>query len=76
MTDHRGLRPLTDHPTPWRVSYWQRFPEWHERASPYIVDANGNTVVEMPQNVGHPGAYDRRADETAHLIIERVNNGG
>jgi len=61
------------HPTPWKVVYWHRCDEWHPKASPYIVDANGDTVAEMPQNVSHPGEYDLQADETAHQIVDSVN---
>jgi hypothetical protein len=38
------------------------------------VDANGKTIARMPQNVGHPGAYDEQADKTAHQIVNAVNN--
>lgn len=62
-----------NHPTPWQIKYWRRCEEWDEKSNPYIVDANGNTVVEMPQHVGHPGEYDQQADDDAHRIINSVN---
>lgn len=61
------------HPTPWVVAYHQRFPGWDENSMPHIRDANGDLVCEMPQNVGHPGEYDRVADETAKRIVAAVN---
>jgi hypothetical protein len=64
---------MENHPLPWTVKYWRRCPEWHEKSSPYIVDANGAEVVCMPQNVGNPGEYDVVADETALRIIASVN---
>lgn len=60
------------HPTPWRVAYWRRCPEWHEQSRPQIVDASGCLVAEMPQHVGHPGEYDAIADGTARAIVEAV----
>lgn len=65
-----------DHPTPWTVKYWRRCPEWHEFSSPYIVDAEGVTVLELPQRVGHPGEFDPVAVRTAHQIVEAVNERG
>lgn len=62
------------HPTPWRVEYWRRCIEWHVKSCPRIVDADGMIVVQMPQHVGHPGAYDEQADTTAHRIVEAVNS--
>lgn len=53
--------------------YWVRCPEWHPQSSPYIVDANGDLVVRMPQNVGHPGMYDELACNTAREIVNAVN---
>ena len=61
------------HPTPWRVEYYRRCPEWHEKSRPRIKDANNCIVCEMPMNVGHPGEYDFIADKTAHEIIAAVN---
>lgn len=62
-----------NHPTPWQVRYWQRFPEWDERSCPRIVDADGELVCAFPQSVFHPGAYDKLADETAKRIVEAMN---
>lgn len=60
---------------PLRVEYHRRCPEWHEKSSPYIVDAAGKLVVMMPQNVGHPGQYDEMADLGARMIVDSVNTG-
>lgn len=57
------------HPLPWRVDYQKMFEDWHEKSLPRIVDAAGATVIELPQNVGHPGLYDAKADETAQAIV-------
>ena len=38
-----------------------------------MVDANDKTVVEIPQNVDHPGVYDEIADQLAHKIADAVN---
>lgn len=67
-----------NHPTPWRVEYFQRFAEWHEHSSPQIVDADGIIVVMMPQSAEchHPGFYDREADELAKRIVAAVNKAG
>lgn len=65
MTDRR--------PTPWSVEYRRRYSEWHEKSCPYIADALGAIVVEMPQNVRHPGLYDELADNSAHQIVDAVN---
>lgn len=64
---------MTEHPTPWRVEYNRRFPEWHEKSLPFIVDANGIAIVKMPQHNWHPGLYDELADKTAHQIVTAVN---
>lgn len=64
------------HPKPWRVVYHQRFPEWSPKALPYVVDANDQTVVELPSRLGHPGLYDAEADQTAHQIVNAVNQYG
>ena len=61
------------HPTPWRVAYDQRFPEWDAKASPRVVDANGGLVAEIPQHVDHPGEYDIEADRLAQRIVAAVN---
>lgn len=61
------------HPTPWRVEYYRRCPEWHEKSRPRVKDANNCIVFEMPMNVGHPGEYDFIADKTAQSIIDAVN---
>ena len=61
------------HPTPWRVAYDQRFPEWADKAGPRVVDANGALVAEIPQHVDHPGTYDAEADRLAHKIVDAVN---
>lgn len=63
------------HPRPWSVKYDQKFPEWDPKACPYVVDANGEDVIMVPQTweLGHPGLYDEKADELAHLIVEGVN---
>lgn len=61
------------HPIPWSVGYWRRCPEWHEKSCPCIYDANGTLVLELPQNVGHPGEYDAVADMTANRIVQAVN---
>lgn len=60
---------------PLRVEYFRRCPEWHEKSSPYIVDATGKVVVMMPQNVWHPGEYDEMADLGAKMIVDGVNTG-
>ena len=60
---------------PLRVEYHRRCPEWHEKSSPYVVDAYGKLVVMMPQNVGHPGQYDEMADLGAQMIVDSVNTG-
>lgn len=65
---------MASHPTPWKVSYWQRCPEWDRHSGPHIVDAKGDLVCELPVNVGHPGDYDAIADETAYRIVEAVND--
>lgn len=64
---------LLNHPTPWAVKYYRRCEEWHPKSSPYIVDANGKTVIDMPQHVGHPGQYDELADGTAIRIVTAIN---
>ena len=65
------------HPVPWEVKYHKRADNprfnWHPCCSPYIVDANGCTVVEIPQTVNHPGDYDATADETANAIVKAIN---
>lgn len=60
-------------PLPWRVDYYRRCPEWHEKSRPLIRDATGAIVVEMYQNVFHPGEYDFMADRTANEIVNAVN---
>lgn len=60
-------------PLPWSVAYLQRDEQWDPRACPYIVDALGSKVLELPQFVGHPGEYDRRADGIATMIVAAVN---
>lgn len=62
-----------NHPTPWTVKYYQRFEEWHPQCSPYIVDAEGKMVLDMPQTVGHPGEFDPVAYENAHRIVAAIN---
>lgn len=64
-----------NHPTPWKVVYNQRFPTWHEKSSPSVVDANNEYIFCPPQSkdIGHPGEYDQLADETAHRIVNAVN---
>jgi hypothetical protein len=67
---------LINEPTyrlPWRVEYWRRCPEWHEKSNPFIVDADDKTVVEMFQHVGHQGEYDLIADTMAHAIVDAMN---
>jgi len=64
---------MTEHPTPWRVQYWQPYPDWNEKSRPKIVDAAGKVILHMPQNVEHPGIYDELADKTAHQIVAAVN---
>ena len=61
------------HPLPWRVEYHQRFPTWHEKSMPKVVDAWGNFIVAPLQRVGHPGEYDEEADQIAHQIVAGVN---
>lgn len=65
--------PLKYHPLPWSVTYYRRCPEWDERTNPYVVDADGNEVVQPPQHVGHPGEYDEQADFICTLICASVN---
>ena len=67
---------MIDKPLPWRVEYNQRFNEWHPKSGPRVVDANGETVCEMPQsdNIRHPGQYDEVADLAAITIVDCVNN--
>jgi len=62
-----------NHPTPWTVKYYRRCKEWHPQCSPYIVDAEGGMVLDMPSTVGHPGEFDPVAYETAHRIVAAVN---
>lgn len=65
---------LTDYyPGPWSVKYDRRFTEWNERSSPYIIDANGNTVIQCLQHVNHPGDYDCIADQFAHFVVDAFN---
>lgn len=61
------------HPKPWKIAYNQRFPEWHPQSQPRIVDANGDTVCEMPQTGNHPGDFDAAAVEAAQVIVSAVN---
>jgi hypothetical protein len=73
MDVEQGTRAEIHHPAPWAVRYFRRCPEWHPKSCPFIVDSEGRTVVEMLQNVGHPGEYDPIADETAHRIVDLAN---
>lgn len=61
------------HPVPWRVEYSRRCKDWHTKSCPRVVDADGKLVVEMPQNVDHPGKYDIVADLSAITIVDCVN---
>ena len=65
---------MTEHPMPWAVNYFKRFPEWDERSCPCVVDANGSVVCILPQTVDHPGMYDALADATAKRIVVAVND--
>lgn len=65
---------MTEHPTPWRVEYNRSYHDWNVKSRPRIVDALGNNVLHMPQNVNHPGVYDELADKTAHQIVAAVNH--
>lgn len=58
---------------PLRIEYRRVFPEWHEKARPTIVDADGKVVCSMNQNVVHPGMYDKAADEMARMFERLVN---
>ena len=58
----------------WKVVYDRRFEEWDEKSSPQVVDGAGKFVMKPHQNVAHPGAYDKKADELAHLIVAAVNS--
>lgn len=43
---------------------------------PRIVDANGETVIRIPQSedVHHPGLHDAKANETADRIVNAINS--
>lgn len=58
---------------PWSVKYNQFRPEWHPQSRPYIADADGDLVLDMPQFVEAPGIYDERADKMAQEIVVAVN---
>lgn len=64
------------HPLPWRVVYSPMFPEWDAKSMPRIVDANGETVIRIPQSedVHHPGLHDAKANETADRIVNAINS--
>jgi hypothetical protein len=66
---------MTEHPTPWRVVYFRppTWPDWHEKAIPYIVDANSEQVILIPHKGKHPSEYDALGDHTAHQIVNAVN---
>lgn len=66
-------RAVQLHPVPWRVEYSKRRKDWHTKSCPKVVDAIGKVVVEMPQNVDHPGKYDVVADLAAITIVDCVN---
>lgn len=58
---------------PWTVEYCARYQTWDRRSSPRIVDSKGDVVIYPPQNVGHPGQYDERADILCQEIVRAVN---
>ena len=57
----------------WFVAYNQRFPEWHPRSQPHIIDSNGNEVISPPQRVNHPGMEDTVADSICQKIVDDHN---
>ena len=59
-----------------KVKYNKRFPEWHDRSRPSIVDEDGNVIAIMAQNVTHPGTYDEAADRWACKLVSAWNAWG
>lgn len=60
------------HPLPWSVKYNRQFPQWHEKSSPSVIDANGVLVFQSQQYVGHTGIYDMLADQVCKMIVTSI----
>lgn len=56
---------------PWRVEYDQRFPEWHPKTNPRIVDASGHDVASVGRLTA--GVHVQIDDIHARLIVSAVN---
>lgn len=61
-------------PMPWSVAHKPLYPD--ELSLPRVVDAHGELIVTMLQNVEHPGLFDPKAQAIAEWIVRSANNYG
>ena len=57
---------------PWRLGFFQRFPQWDDRSCPHILDNNWRDPFKT--TVLHPGMRDVPLETNLKFVVDVVNS--